>query len=151
MQTKLHPYGQLMITALILISCSFSLQAQFARSPYVRRDPRVDLLVDKQVELNKEALKTRTYIVQGFRILIISTNKRDLALDAKSRLMKNFPEHKSYLFYQSPHFKVHFGNFRTQKEADQVKKILAPLFGEDLLTVPSKVEVRGETADPENV
>lgn len=58
-------------------------KAQFARSPYVTRDPRLDKLVDKQIELNKEALKNRTILEPGYRIVVISTNKRDLALEAK--------------------------------------------------------------------
>lgn len=151
MQKKAQPHGYFLLTLAMLISCSVSPHAQFARSPYVIRDPRVDLLVDKQVELNKEALKTRTYIAQGFRILVISTNKRDLALDIKSRLLKNFPEQKSYMFYQSPHFKIQVGNFRTQKEADQLKTSMVVFFGEDLVVVPSKVEVKGETAEAENL
>jgi len=70
-------------------------KAQFARSPYVTRDPRLDKLVDKQAELNKEALKARTVLEPGFRILVISTNKRDLALDTKTKLMKLYPDQKN--------------------------------------------------------
>jgi hypothetical protein len=127
-----------------------SAHAQFAKSPYVKRDPRVDKLVDKQIELNKQALRVRTTLEPGFRILVISTNKRDLAIDAKSRLLKIYPDQKSYLFYQSPHFKVQFGNFRTMKEAEQLKKELAPDFGEDLIIIPSQVEVKGEKQEAEN-
>jgi hypothetical protein len=127
-----------------------SAHAQFAKSPYVKRDPRVDKLVDKQIELNKQALRVRTTLEPGFRILVISTNKRDLAIDAKSRLLKIYPDQKSYLFYQSPHFKVQFGNFRTMKDAEQLKKELAPDFGEDLIIIPSQVEVKGEKQEAEN-
>jgi hypothetical protein len=127
-----------------------SAHAQFAKSPYVKRDSRVDKLVDKQIELNKQALRVRTTLEPGFRILVISTNKRDLAIDAKSRLLKIYPDQKSYLFYQSPHFKVQFGNFRTMKDAEQLKKELAPDFGEDLIIIPSQVEVKGEKQEAEN-
>jgi hypothetical protein len=127
-----------------------SANAQFAKSPYVKRDPRVDKLVDKQIELNKQALRIRTTLEPGFRILVISTNKRDLAIDAKSRLLKIYPDQKSYLFYQSPYFKLQFGNFRTMKEAEQLKKELAPDFGEDLIIIPSQVEVKGEKQEAEN-
>lgn len=127
-----------------------SANAQFAKSPYVKRDPRVDKLVDKQIELNKQALRVRTTLEPGFRILVISTNKRDLAIDAKSRLLKIYPDQKSYLFYQSPHFKVQFGNFRTMKDAEQLKKELAPDFGEDLIIIPTQVEVKGEKQEAEN-
>ena len=108
---------------LVMAFC-VSAQAQFAKSPYVKRDPRVDKLVDKQIELNKQALRVRTTLEPGFRILVISTNKRDFAIDAKSRLLKIYPDQKSYLFYQSPNFKLQFGNFRMMKEAELMKKDL---------------------------
>jgi hypothetical protein len=134
----------------LVMAFGVSAHAQFAKSPYVKRDPRVDKLVDKQIELNKQALRVRTTLEPGFRILVISTNKRDLAIDAKSRLLKIYPDQKSYLFYQSPHFKVQFGNFRTMKDAEQLKKELAPDFGEDLIIIPSQVEVKGEKQEAEN-
>lgn len=134
----------------LVMALGVSAQAQFAKSPYVKRDPRVDKLVDKQIELNKQALRVRTTLEPGFRILVISTNKRDLAIDAKSRLLKIYPDQKSYLFYQSPYFKVQFGNFKTMKDAEQLKKELAPDFGEDLIIIPSQVEVKGEKQEAEN-
>jgi hypothetical protein len=134
----------------LMIVWGVSANAQFAKSPYVKRDPRVDKLVDKQIELNKQALRVRTTLEPGFRILVISTNKRDLAIDAKSRLLKIYPDQKSYLFYQSPYFKLQFGNFKTMKEAEMMKKELVLEFGENLIIIPSQVEVRGEKQEAEN-
>lgn len=139
----------LYLLALVML-LGVSANAQFAKSPYVKRDPRVDKLVDKQIELNKQALRVRTTLEPGFRILVISTNKRDLAIDAKSRLLKMYPDQKSYLFYQSPNFKLQFGNFRTMKEAELMKKELVLDFGENLIIIPSQVEVKGEKLEAEN-
>ncbi|MEY3541312.1 MAG: hypothetical protein RLZZ204_124 [Bacteroidota bacterium] len=118
--------------------------SQFGKSAFVTRDPRVDVLVDKQIELNGEAIKGRTITIQGFRLLMITTNKRDVALDIKSRLMKNYPDQKSYLYYQSPNFKVQFGNFKTYKDADKAKSEMEAFFGKDMIIVPSKIEMRAE-------
>lgn len=134
----------------LMMAWGVSANAQFAKSSYVKRDPRVDKLVDKQIELNKQALRVRTTLEPGFRILVISTNKRDLAIDAKSRLLKMYPDQKSYLFYQSPHFKLQFGNFKTMKEAEIMKKELVLPFGENLIIIPSQVEVKGEKQEAEN-
>jgi hypothetical protein len=82
MSRPLHFYLLSMLMA--LGACA---NAQFAKSPYVKRDPRVDKLVDKQIELNNQALRVRTTLEPGFRILVISTNKRDLAIDAKSKIL----------------------------------------------------------------
>jgi len=134
----------------LAMALGISVQAQFAKSPHVKRDPRVDKLVDKQIELNKQALRARTTLEPGFRILVISTNKRDLAIDAKSRLLKIYPDQKSYLFYQSPNFKLQFGNFKTMKEAEVMKKELILDFGENLIIIPAQVEVKGEKQEAEN-
>ncbi len=134
----------------MVMALGVAAHAQFAKSPYVKRDPRVDKLVDKQIELNKQALRIRTTLEPGFRILVISTNKRDMAIDAKSRLLKIYPDQKSYMFYQSPNFKLQFGNFRTMKEAEQMKKELVLDFGENLIIIPSQVEVKGEKQEAEN-
>ncbi len=150
MHNHTAPYRLRLIMVALLLSCTGALHAQFAKSPHVKRDPRVDLLVDKQIELNRLAMKTKTVILQGYRIQVISTNKRDLALETKSRLLKSYPDQKSYMFYQSPHFKIQFGNFKTYKEAEQFKKEMTSLFGEELLILPSRVEIKGEQLENEN-
>ncbi|MFN6373608.1 MAG: hypothetical protein ACK4YD_00440 [Chitinophagia bacterium] len=134
---------------LMLLSIT-SAKAQFARSPYVSRDPRLDKLVDKQIELNKEALKNRTVLEAGFRIVVISTNKRDLALEAKAKLMKQFPDQKTYLYYQSPNFKLQFGNFKAYKDAEIFRKEMTASFGENLLIIPAQIEVKPEKQENEN-
>ena len=83
----------LQLFTLLLLSC-LSANAQFGKSVHVTRDPRVDVLVDQQIELNGQAVRGRTTIEQGFRLLIVSTNKRDLALETKSKLMKNYQDQK---------------------------------------------------------
>lgn len=133
----------LMFFASLLLS-NLPAWSQFGKSAHVIRDPRVDVLVDKQIELNGEAIKGRTITMQGFRILMITTNKRDLALDFKSRLMKNYPDQKTYLFYQSPNFKVQFGNFRSYKDAEKTKNEMEALFGKDMIIVPTKIEFKIE-------
>lgn len=140
---QMHKSTLLLLVAALLLS-NFPAWSQFGKSAFVTRDPRVDVLVDKQIELNGEAIKGRTITIQGFRLLMITTNKRDVALDIKSRLMKNYPDQKSYLYYQSPNFKVQFGNFKTYKDADKAKSEMEVFFGKDMIIVPSKIELRAD-------
>lgn len=139
----------LIILGLFLFGKS-QVHAQFAKSPFVIRDPRVDILVDKQIELNREALRVKTVVIQGYRIQVVSTNNRDMAFETKAKLLKYYPNQKTYMLYQSPNFKIHFGNFKTYKEAQDVKKEMVTMFGEDILVVPSKVEMKGEVLLREN-
>jgi hypothetical protein len=63
----------LLLIASLLLSNSPA-WSQFGKSINVIRDPRVDVMVEKQIELNGEAFKGRTLTIQGFRLLMISTN-----------------------------------------------------------------------------
>lgn len=110
----------------------------------VDKDPRVDLLLKKQEELNKKAWTDNNKSVSGFRIVVISTNNRQSALDIKSRLMRDFSEHKTYMLYQSPNFRVLIGNFRTRKEADAVKSQLAKIYPSGLLIISATIELKPE-------
>ena len=134
--------------ALVLISTSG--WAQFAKSPNVIRDKRIDKLVDKQIELNQQALRGRTQLEAGFRIVVISTSSRDRANEVRALLMKNYPEQRSYLLFQSPYFKVQFGNYKTYAEADAMKKELQLVYTDTLMITPAQIEVRYEKEGLEN-
>jgi hypothetical protein len=125
---------------LAFIALQTNVFGQIGKSIYVTRDPRVDKLVDKHIELNKLTSLGRVVIEQGFRLLVISTNKRDLVMKVRADLLREFPNEKTYMSYQSPNFKVHFGNFSTRHEAEKAKKDLSETFGTSIIIVPSKIE-----------
>lgn len=81
-------------------------------------------------------------IEQGYRLLVVSTNKRDQAMETKARLLKLYPEQKSYMSYQSPNFKLHMGNFKSYKEAEKFREEMASNFGGNILIIPSPIEIR---------
>jgi hypothetical protein len=135
---------------ILMIFFIISAKAQFAKSPYVTRDPRLDKLVDKQMELNKEALSNRINVEPGFRIMVVNTNNRELALETKGKLLKQYPDQKTYLYYQSPNFIIEFGNFITRKDAELIRKQLSTTFGEKLLIIPAQIEVKGDRKNNQN-
>ena len=132
---------RLLLIAVLLFSGA-ALRAQSSATIY--KDPRLDLLIQKQVELNKEAYKENNKTGPGYRVLVVSTNDRKKALDVKSRLMTDFPEHKTYLIYQSPYFKIQVGNFRDRKEADNLRKQILRIYPTGVIIVPATVEYKPE-------
>jgi hypothetical protein len=62
----------------------------------------------------------------------------------KTILLRDFPEHKTYLIYQSPNFKIQIGNFRTQAEAEKLKKIIMRLYPDGVIIVPATIEFKQE-------
>ena len=115
-----------------------------AKSVEIIKDHRLDLLIQKQEELNKKAYLENRKSIPGFRVMVINTNDRTKASDVKTTLLRNFPEHKTYLIYQSPNFKVQIGNFKTQIEAEKLKKIIVRLYPDGVIIVPTTIEIKTE-------
>ena len=125
---------------------SFSLFAQQTTidtsSVVIHKDPRIDLLVKKQAEINDETTRNARKVGRGFRLLVVNTNKRDEAINAKAKLYQFFPELKSYLLYQSPYYKLKAGNFKERKDAESYQKKLNAFFPRGVFVMNDLIEVR---------
>ena len=108
----------------------------------LKKDPRVDLLVAKQIEINEVTTRAARRTAQGFRILVINTNDRAKAYDAKTRIYQSFPELKAYLMYQSPFIKLKVGNFKTREEAEGYIDPIKKLFPQGVYVIRDIIEVR---------
>jgi hypothetical protein len=108
------------------------------------KDHRLDLLIQKQEELNKKAYIENNRTAAGFRILVVNTNDRNKAMDVKSKLMRGFPEHKTYLIYQSPYFKIQIGNFKSRADAESLRKQITRLYPTGVIIIPSTIEAKPE-------
>jgi hypothetical protein len=126
---------------------AFAVSAQDTSSVVVHKDPRLDVLLKKQGDINAAIKKANARTARGFRVLVINTNKRDEAIAAKTKLYTNFPELKAYLVYQSPYFRLKVGNFKTREEAQQYQKSLGYYFPKGVFVIPDTIEVTPEKDD----
>lgn len=115
-----------------------------SNSIVVHKDPRIDLLVKKQIEINEVTTRNNRRSAQGYRIQVISTNNRTKALEAKTRIYQRFPELKTYLMYQSPFFKLKVGNFLERQDAESYLQDILQLFPTGVYVVRDVVEVKPE-------
>jgi SPOR domain len=122
----------------------FSINAfsQDTSSVIIHKDPRIDLLVKKQIQINEETSREARRVGRGYRLLVINTNKRDEAVAAKSKVYTFFPELKSYLIYQSPYFKLKVGNFKDRKEAEEYRERLQKYFPKGVFIMNDTIEIR---------
>jgi hypothetical protein len=136
-----------MYKSIIILSLFFSCRA-FSQtdSPTVilHKDPRLELLVKRQVEINEETTRDSRRSMPGFRIQVISSTDRNKVFAAKTKVYTQFPDLKPYLLYQAPNYKLKVGNFRTQEEAEDALKQLAPLFPAGLYVIRDTIEVKPE-------
>ena len=130
-----------------LIACcliSVKIFAQDTSSVVIHKDPRIDLLVEKQVQINEETSRAARRVGKGYRVLVINTNKRDEAVAAKTKVYTYFPELKSYLIYQSPFYQLKVGNFKERKEAEDYLQRLKKYFPQGVYIMNDTIEVKLE-------
>jgi len=115
----------------------------------VHRDPRVDLLIRKQMEINEETTRDSRRTMPGFRIQVMNSPDRNKVFAAKTKIYQQFPDVKPYLLYQPPNYKLRVGNFRTQEEAEEFQKQLSALFPSGLYIIRDTIEVTPGTLKEE--
>lgn len=114
---------------------------EISQTVIVNKDPRFDDMAAKQAEINKRSLLTGTRRRSGFRVQAANTQNRDEANAVKAELLRRFPDEKSYLLYQAPNFRVRIGNFLTQKDAFQLRKMISALYPQKgIYIVPDTIE-----------
>lgn len=139
------------LSLIFFVACG-ALQAQMVRDTLANgavivKDMRYDSLSRKKAEINKKATIARTP-VRGYRLQIINSTSRSEALDAKSKMLSLYPQHKLYLLYQAPYFKLRMGNFKEYAQAAVLKKEINDFFPKGITVIPSNIEYKQEQEDP---
>ncbi|MFY8021963.1 MAG: SPOR domain-containing protein [Bacteroidia bacterium] len=121
---------------LFVFACLIS-QLVFAQksSVIIQRDPQLDSLIQKNIEVNKTQNS-----MDGFRIQLFSGVERNNANALKTKFLKQYPNVPVYLVYQQPYFKLRAGDFRNKLEAQWLYNQLLKDYGE-VLIVPDKINL----------
>ena len=106
----------------------------------VVKDSRLDLLIKKQIYINTLAIRNQP----GFRVQVISTNKRNEATEMKAKVMQLYPDYRTYLDYQAPYFKVRVGDFKNRDEASELRDKLSASLSGGVFVVPAIINVSPE-------
>jgi SPOR domain len=122
-----------------------------SNSVIIHKDPRIELLVKKQATINEETSRDSRRTDKGFRLMIISTNSRDEAMAAKTKVYTYFPELKAYLWYQSPYFRVKAGNFKDRKDAESYQKRMNTYFPKGVFIMKDIIEVKNGKGNEDDI
>jgi hypothetical protein len=160
--------------SILIIACFFSTHAQSisdtstAGSSIVIQDVRIDMLGEKLADHNaaiaasnsekpaKTLITTSStgiVLTQGYRLMVISTSDRDLAMKVRARLFQSFPDQKQYISFQMPNTKIRFGNFLDRGQADRVRKQIMgmKIVTNNIYVVPDTVEMKVEKTTTKEV
>lgn len=110
----------------------------------VNKDPRIDMLVRRQIAVNEEATRESRRNVPGFRIQVMNTPDRNKIYDAKAKVYEQFPDWKPYLLYQAPNYKLRVGDFKTEDEAQAALQQLqqSKLFPQGMYVIHDIIELK---------
>ncbi len=89
--------------------------------------------------VKKKTVTTKT--VNGYQLQVLNTSDRTEAINAKSLLLSKYPKQKTFLMYQSPYYKIRFGNFLTDTEAVSYQKKVKADFT-NVFVIPAKFEIK---------
>jgi hypothetical protein len=121
-----------------------------SNSIVIHKDPRVDMLIKKQIQINEETTRESRRNIPGYRIQVINSPDRNKVFAAKTRVYQDYPELKPYLVYQPPNYKLKLGNFKTAEEADPYVKKLSRLFPTEIYVVHDIIEIKLEKPEEAN-
>jgi len=132
------------LMAVIVCCCAVAAMAQTdsTSSIVIHKDPRVDLLVKKQTQINEITTRDARRNIAGYRIQVINTSDRNAAISAKTKIYQLYPELKAYLLYQAPYFRLRVGNFKDKEDAEDYRKSLSREFPNSVFLVRDTVEVK---------
>lgn len=125
-----------------IIGCCFLLLWAFCSQAQTRgkieeiKDPRIDTLMKRRLEVAKPVHNAGSNIsapstfisLNGFRVQFFSGSNRADAYNAQAKFNHKYPDLRTYIVYQEPNFKVRAGDFRTRMEANKFMEELRPMF-----------------------
>lgn len=111
----------------------------------IEKDSRIDILGEKMYAYNA-GLAKNIRSGKGYRLMVLSSNDRNLAMQLRSKLLQQYPEHKVYMVYQNPFIKIKMGNFVDRAEAESFKKYLLKqnVVPGNIYLIPENIELKPE-------
>jgi hypothetical protein len=122
---------QLLITLLLF---GFSSFAQTKGEVTVIKDPLIDSLIAKRIELNKKTPTTTNPVSpvvfngMGYRVQVFYGSDRKEAFNEQTRFKTLFPKFRTYITYKEPNYYLRVGDFRTRLEAQKLQNELKANF-----------------------
>jgi len=140
----------------IFYTCFFLLLISFSKAQSfdtisngkvtIVKDSRLTELAKKELAFNEAVASAAARSAKGYRLMLLSTNDRNLAMKVRTQLLQRFPEQKVYMSFQPPYIKLKFGNFLDKEEAEDYKKDILryKLVNNNIYLVPETIEVKPE-------
>lgn len=114
----------------------------------VIKDSRLDELAKKEASFN-EIINLSPKSGKGYRLMVLSTNDRPLAMKVRAELLQRYPDQKIYMSFQPPNIKLKFGNYAEKSDAENVRKEMLrnKIVTGNIYIVPDKIEIKPDKSN----
>jgi len=117
---------KLLFTALFCCA-SFGLFAQTRGQVTIIKDPMIDSLIAKRIELNTKPAGSGAIIAKpgpvvsqmGYRVQVFYGSDRRQVFNEQSKFNSLYPAINTYITYKEPNYYLRVGDFRTRLEAQR--------------------------------
>ncbi len=124
---------KIIFTFLVCIFC-FSAIAQTRGTVTIVKDPLIDSLIQKRMDLNKRVIspsikRSGPIVAQvGFRVQVYYGADRRRTFQEQAKFKNLYPKLNTYITYKEPNYYLRVGDFRTRLEAQHLMNELRPQF-----------------------
>lgn len=116
--------------------CCFSLMlsAQKRGEVIINKDPLIDSLIARRIELNKKTAPVTAHrngplvSQMGYRVQVFYGSDRRETFNEQARFKSAYPKINTYIIYKEPNYYLRVGDFRTRLEAQRMMNELRPVF-----------------------
>jgi len=85
---------------------------------YSKLQAQIQVISDPRIE--KKVIAKNNRQMPGYRVQICFDSDKDLVDQIRSEFVKLYPKIDTYLRFEAPNFNLMVGDFRTQKEAEEL-------------------------------
>ena len=79
-------------------------------------------------------------MIDGYRIQIFFSESRSVAQSQRAGFINTHENHKAYIDYLAPNYRIRVGNFRTQLQAEKFKQELVSIYPTSIV-LKDKIEL----------
>ena len=120
------PFPMKLFFTCIICLFAFPLFAQHKGEVTIIKDPLIDSLIERRIQLNKvaapAAARNGGAIVSrmGYRVQIFYGSDRRETYSEQARFKAEYPKLNTYITYKEPNYYLRVGDFRTRLEAQSL-------------------------------
>jgi len=124
-------------TVLVDTICELDFNTTEKGSVIIIKDERLDQITEF-IGRKKESIEGT--VIDGYRIQIFFAESRTIAQTQKASFINLYEQHKAYIDYLAPNYRIRVGNFRTKLQAEKFKQELISTYPTSIV-LEDKIEL----------